>query len=350
MKKQILMLLAAAAVAGCTKSETVGTQDQNVAISLKTFVSKSTKATPTTTATLNSFEMVAYAAPTTVGSEKKYSATPFINLQSVTKDAEAWGYTGPAYWPVDKNLAFFAYSPKFTEAGDTFTPLAAGADNSAAYPSLTYTIKDVAAQQDLLAAGIDGLTATTNAGNVALNFKHLLSQVEFRFKGADPALTYTITSVKVNNVGNKGTFQFAQASGNGVVTGTWTVSTNEADIAQYVYFTGTQEITGSDAAMLTGTSPMILMPQVFNSAVAKTGSNIVGDGFSAVAIEYTVKDAEGTAVGSFVGSAAATPKLSDTWEAGYKYTYAVTLSTGAVGIKLVPTVDDNWSTGTTTGL
>ena len=43
-------------------------------------------------------------------------------------------------------------------------------------------------------------------------------------------------------------------------------------------------------------------------------------------------------------------KVKEYAEAGYKYAYTVTLSTGAVGIKLVPTVDDNWSTGTTTGM
>ena len=91
MKKQMMMLLAIAAMAGCSKSEVVDTPngDGNTPIKLKTFVGKSVKATETKTDNLTAFQMTAYTTSAAFpGTASTDEPTPFIASQIVARNGE----------------------------------------------------------------------------------------------------------------------------------------------------------------------------------------------------------------------------------------------------------------------
>ena len=75
------------------------------------------------------------------------------------------------------------------------------------YPSITYTVADVAAQTDLVAAKATDATKASNASGVSLKFGHILTQINFTVKAAD-ALTYKLKTLTISGVHNKGTYGF----------------------------------------------------------------------------------------------------------------------------------------------
>ena len=85
----------------------------------------------------------------------------------------------------------------------TYNQPAAGA----IYPSITYTVADVAAQTDLVAAKVTDATKASNASGVSLKFGHILTQINFTVKAAD-ALTYKLKTLAISGVHNKGTYGF----------------------------------------------------------------------------------------------------------------------------------------------
>ncbi len=83
----------------------------------------------------------------------------FMAAVKVTYSAPDWSLTGGTYyWPMTDNLQFFAYGNPGTGALTYNQPAA-----SAIYPSITYTVADVAAQTDLVAAKATDATEASNA-------------------------------------------------------------------------------------------------------------------------------------------------------------------------------------------
>ena len=115
----------------------------------------------------------------------------------------------------DNGMKFYAYWP--SEAWAVFV---APADYASA-PSLAVAVPDVANQQDLIVAQCD-LAA---GGDIAtLQFRHILSQLNFAVKGFDGA-QITIKNVKVYSVANTGTYTYG-------ATPAWT---NAAGTVSYAY-------------------------------------------------------------------------------------------------------------------
>ena len=123
--------------------------------------------------------------------------------EEIENSAPNWSLTGGTYyWPMTDNLQFFAYGNPGTGAL-TYNQPAAGA----IYPSITYTVADVAAQTDLVAAKVTDATKASNASGVSLKFGHILTQINFTVKAAD-ALTYKLKTLTISGVHNKGTYGF----------------------------------------------------------------------------------------------------------------------------------------------
>ena len=331
MKKQRMMLLAIAAMAGCSKSEVVDTPngDGNTPIKLKTFVGKSVKATETKTDNLTAFQMTAYTTSAAFpGTASTDEPTPFIASQIVSRTGESspysWPYTGPQYWPQGKKVSFFAYAPT---TGVTYAaPAAAG------WPGFTYTVAAEASQADLVVAQRTSQDATSNNGSVALNFNHALSQILFSAKCANADFTAVVKTIELSGIQNAGTYTFATSATEGTaIEGSWS---GVKGAEGYAYLTnGTAAIAKTTSDPIAGTNgALMLMPQTLTGAKLKVVYTVtIGSGDSKQSFDVTKENVE----------------LTGTWAPGMKYTYDLTLVSDATAITIVPGVN-TWTTGTTT--
>lgn len=321
MKKQMMMLLAIAAMAGCSKSEVVDTPngDGNTPIKLKTFVGKAVKAAETTTDNLTSFQMEAYT--TTAAYPGADAPTSFIS--SAVTTPSSWTYTGPQYWPQSLKVSFFAYAPT---TGVTYAaPAAAG------WPSFTYTVAAEANQADLIVAQRTSQDATSNGGSVALTFNHALSQILFKAKCASADFTAVVKTIELSGIQNEGTYTFATSETEGTaIEGSWS---GVKGAEGYAYLTnGTAAITSAGEAITGTNGALMLMPQTLTGAKLKVVYTVtIGSGDSEQSFDVTKENVE----------------LTGTWAPGMKYTYDLTLVSDATAITIVPGVN-TWTTGTTT--
>ena len=173
MKKVLFLALAAAAVMSCSESEEIENAGQKAEIKLGTVVGNTTRATVTDLPELQKVGFTVYAyntGATTMASVATFDAMKeFMAAVKVTYSAPDWSLTGGTYyWPMTDNLQFFAYGNPGTGALTYNQPAA-----SAIYPSITYTVADVAAQTDLVAAKATDATKASNASGVSLKFGHI---------------------------------------------------------------------------------------------------------------------------------------------------------------------------------
>lgn len=198
MKKQILTVaVAALALAGCSKSETVEVAG-NRAIGFNSFVNKNTRAVITIDALSTDFYVFG-----------RYGTTPNWGIAFDNEIS-----TAVYYWKANETYHFGAYANgsngKINDA--TFD----AGTQTLTFPE--YTPDDT---KDLVAAVARNIAANdqdnlSSMAPVELNFKHLLSQVKLTFT-TDAAATYkmTITNVKI-----EGAVSTANGKYNG--TATWT--------------------------------------------------------------------------------------------------------------------------------
>lgn len=331
MKKQMMMLLAIAAMVGCSKSEVVDNPngDGNTPIKLKTFVGKAVKATETKTDNLTAFQMTAYTTSAAFpGTASTDEPTPFIASQIVSRTGESspysWPYTGPQYWPQGKKVSFFAYAPT---TGVTYAaPAAAG------WPGFTYTVAAEASQADLVVAQRTSQDATSNNGSVALNFNHALSQILFSAKCANADFTAVVKTIELSGIQNAGTYTFATSATEGTaIEGSWS---GVKGAEGYAYLTnGTAAIAKTTSDPIAGTNgALMLMPQTLTGAKLKVVYTVtIGSGDSEQSFDVTKENVE----------------LKGTWAPGMKYTYDLTLVSDAKQITLDPSVKP-WTEGTIT--
>lgn len=312
MKKQMMMLLAIAAMVGCSKSEVVDNpnDDGNTPIKLKTFVGKAVKAAETTTANLTSFQMEAY----TTAAAYPGADAPTSFISSAVTTPGSWTYTGPQYWPQGKKVSFFAYAPA---DGVTYV-----APTGANWPNFTYTVAAEASQADLIVAQRTDQDASTNSGSVALTFNHALSQILFKAKCENADFTAVVKTIELSGIQNEGTYTFATSASEGTaIEGAWSSVTGTAG---YAYLTnGTAAITSAGEAIAGTNGALMLMPQTLTNAKLKVVYSVtLGTGETAQTFDVTKEDVA----------------LTGTWAPGMKYTYDLTLVSDAKKITLDPSV------------
>ena len=195
MKKLVLGLATMTLLfASCSKNETTDVNGKSPNAIGFTMSTSGTKATVANLATLRA-DASGFGVYATNGS----GAAQFINNAGYKWAGSAWEWDGTAYnWPgtsAGYPVHFYAYYPKSSA--------------TLARPALTntYTIPAVASQVDYLAANKTGVTSRPASSNVELNFKHILSKVDFRvITGSN--VTVEVQSIEVKNVGEARTFAF----------------------------------------------------------------------------------------------------------------------------------------------
>ena len=184
MKKILLAVTAALAITSCSQNEEFENEGQKTEINFTTIVSKATRASELKTEGLKTnggFKVFAYNTKNNdMSAETILGETPFMNGVIVSWNSSAWTMNpvGPYYWPLKDKIQFFSYSPVANVSYVKPTSSKAG------YPSFSYTIVD--SQEDLVVAYAKNETKPGVSGTpVKLDFKHVLTQINFKLKGKD---------------------------------------------------------------------------------------------------------------------------------------------------------------------
>lgn len=168
MKKIFVCLLAVAALTSCQKNEIISTVGGPAIAFENAFVDKATKADPsTTTASIADFEVWGY-----MGDETGV----VFNEELVKKGGSDWTYANTQYWVPGKTYTFQAVNP--TADNNVVVNAEQGAGNfetisfvnAKGIVDLLYDTKTVSVPAE-----------ASSMAKVGLEFKHLLSKVNFTF-------------------------------------------------------------------------------------------------------------------------------------------------------------------------
>lgn len=186
------------------------------------------------------------------------------------------------------------------------------------YPCFAYSVKaEIATQEDVVvASAVDQVKATPTVAAVKLQFKHVLSQVNFFVALADDSYRVKVESLKIQGVKDAATFTF-----NGV-TGAWGMP---AGTAEYVFTAAPTALIAAETKV--GESAM-LIPQA------------VAAGTFEIEVKYTVyhRTLDGVALTSTITKAIDMQQL----ELDKKYKYTLTLPAGGVDEITFNVEASNW--------
>lgn len=337
MKKSVLFLaLAAAAMTGCSQSEVVerASDAQTGRIGFSTHVNKGTRAIDNN----NFSQFTVFGSYTMPTSEQRIT---IFNGQDVKKDADKWTYAATdndlRYWIETATYNFVAYG-----IDDNTLPAGANAnyrDNR--HLNFTGFLCNGANQKDLVYAAPKAHTALAE-GNpvVAMDFKHVLSRIQFVFKNSFPeGYKIKIDGFKVVNVRDKGNFYGSVFEANGV--NPW-VNPNA----------GADEYTAPERSVA---RPEIAMSFPTGGDVAESGASATTGTAYVIPFAYTeanvhlefhlavtrVEGQEEVAIFDKTYNAQMMPE----WVMGHQYRYTIDLTGSEVGLEPIEfsgTVGD-WS-------
>ncbi len=146
-------------------------------------VPATSRATPTTTATLNNFIVYGFT-----------EGSPYMENVKVIRNGGSWSYSPTMYWP-STPVNFFAFSPDISNAP--------GISSSGIQDIANYTNTG---NVDLLYAV--NMNETAREAPVQMNFRHAMSNVRIMTSSGNSAITVKVHHVKLCNVAMRGTFTF----------------------------------------------------------------------------------------------------------------------------------------------
>ena len=318
MKKSLLILTAAGAIAlaGCSKTEFVSAPHD--AIGFRTSVATATKATSTTTATLASFNAYAINHAT--------SAAYFEDVTFTKGDDNTFTSANEYIWPAG-SLDFYAYAP-------------VGSSQVVKTDCKTFTVTPSATaseQVDFIYANTNGKTKDANADGVAINFRHTESQIALKVKNSSASLKFEVAGWKVAYLSKSGKFTYADD--NTDAASTQLAKTDWSDLGTAAVtntyeqsLTSSVSVTASASTATAVGESFILIPQSQDAATgyAAATTNSAANG-SYIAVKLIIRNAIDNSViysdgATTPGAAWAMWPVKFEWEPGKKYTYVVDLA------------------------
>jgi hypothetical protein len=335
MKRSLSIILAAAAILACTKTEVNYDMAQQSEIALTPVSGVMTKAAVKDGKfpVRNHIGLYAYYTPEVeAGIVADYSkfATQFFNNTEFhcEVNAETWdGFESDYYWPATGSLVFAGYSLNDPEKVN----LPSKQNGTPSYDLATDELKITGYAQsnitsstyDLLYFGRTAESYSKNATSVPVQFHHALSWIEIQVKGSTGSLmggnrTWRVTKVMFDEVDTKGDFTYTGTSSQKVK---WD-SNSPKDI---VIYSGDQPLTDSYKVIENVDAGTLVIPQAADKLYAT--------------IEYASPAGDPIKEVVEIDITAQTP----TWEPGKKYTYQLTFSPQE--ILVAPSVDTWPGTG-----
>ncbi len=202
---------------------------------------------------------------------QKETGTGKENYNVVTSDGTTWSYSPTRFWDqTAESYTFYAVSPASIGNDATVDP------KTGKIPSTEITF--AGNNNDILVANKATVVKADFSKPVTIHFNHIASLVDFKVKKhADMGdATVAITSFKIVNIANKGTYA-VNSYDNGVPVATWnaTDSTDyNATAASYPSSIGNNKDTASD--LITN---LVVMPQTFKTT---------GNDMQKVVMSYTI--------------------------------------------------------------
>ncbi len=330
MKKSVLLMAAATAIAlsSCSSEDTMDIAKSSN-ITFRSTVGLNSRGTEVKTDNLNNIWVSAWAGDDVVFAGEEFKK------KTDTQVFHSVG--GPWFWEKDKNYTFMA----FATGKDTKENL----NPTIAKDKITLTNyspdANPAKHLDLLTAQGTGTQAANETAGAALNFDHILSQIQIKVKNTNPNVKYIIKGVRITNVQGTGTYTFTPA--NAENKHVWV---NNENTTQYIFNDNVdirlddQNQTVND--LLAAANSAMLIPQditAWNGQVP-AGSNAsfkdVTGSYISLLINVQKKNAGGwEQVYPFADepnekcawTAVAIPDV--TWANGNKYIYTLDLTKGA---------------------
>lgn len=336
MKKRLLFAaLFSAALVSCTKDQVVEVQQDEIKFRVAT--ENATKApvgaVATNTNSIDNFRVIAslYTSdPVTVYMDETFTRT---------SPAGKWtALNTKHFWPTNA-LDFYAVSPSTTTRvsndGKTITDYVADGNTD-----LLYSVKI-------------NQTKTDNNPDVALNFRHALSQIVFKAKNTNDKLGVAIKSVSVKKVLSKNTLTLSAATGNtednlssdtnastetSSKWGTWGTATVYADYDAIITEDADLQVSENTITLTADNKGLLLMPQDLTPWAPSTDEDNSSNGsYFLITCKIWNKVNANSAKNESVylhGSAedyaeVAIPTTDIVWQQGKKYVYTFIFGDGA---------------------
>jgi hypothetical protein len=334
MNKAIFMMAAAAiTMASCSSDETTDVAKSSQ-ISFTAKVGKNSRGAETTTANLDKMWVTGYditdaSAPTVYFADQVFNKT--ADAQSPQFIPER-----PWYWQTGKSYKFIGIHPAKTDWMGTLNIEAAQVSYSAEIPAA------IADQKDLIIDAVKGQANSDAESGVKMQFKHILSQLQFKVKNTNQHLTYHIAGIRIVNAANKGSFTFNTETSQG----SWAEQTEGKVTYEMLFKDKPIELvtTGTTEATLTPeNSGAMIVPQKltpWNGNVVSTAAPYDQGAYIALLInvKYTADGkymypAKAATDKDYGWVAVPVPAASKTetkaiWSMGNKYIYTLDLSKG----------------------
>ena len=269
MKKLFVMTLAVAALASCSKVETIEPGHKSAIGFGNAFIDNATKA-----GELKTNNILDFAVWGTENGKPIFDGTTVVSRAD--KDSD-WGYTGTRYWHTNSTYQFAAIAP-----------FAHGLTNIALTNELpttaTYTLVDggIDSQIDLLYDKANDVPVTTDLPTtpVAFTFEHMLAKVEFMFHNSHaPGSDYTVKISELKIAAYKSaTVTFANKS--------WSIPTNDNDLDLTFPINGGNAL---DEGNVRNSEPSLIIPAAADTYTITGKAEIIFNGNTVKTINFNQK-------------------------------------------------------------
>ncbi len=224
MKKVLLLsLIAVLGLYSCNKTEITNIEAGEMSFRVSVSNATGTKGMPAKLGELGMFNVIAAASTgtDTIYLYKENADCYNAKTTLLTDEAGDVDYVdagAAAYWPAGENTTvdFFAISPAVSESNfESFSHVNVGndKDKGALRPEFDITIPYSSDnQQDYMVARTNGKKRSD--GSVLLQFKHILSQIEFKAQVTSPVLRVDISEVIIESLAMSANCKFTSTSDN----------------------------------------------------------------------------------------------------------------------------------------
>lgn len=189
-----LLLFAGLLFSACSDSTTSNRPEEQPTIGFRGLAQK-TRALETNQTNIADFRVWAPWARN--ASANDYEPAFMEGLRVERQTGDVWAYSPVRYWPTLGTVDFFAYSPANSQGVHDFALQGSVYDNV----KLSYDVTtDPLLQEDFLVAS----ALDESSSPVVMDFRHMLSQIEFRVRSTAIGVTFRVRQIQLHNLDRAG--------------------------------------------------------------------------------------------------------------------------------------------------
>lgn len=312
MKKLSIVLLSAIALAACSKDVVKDSYESAIDFDLSANGTV-LKTVASTTSTLENFNVWSYTQATEAAGRKAVMENVVVTKNDKTGD---WTYSPRRYWPHESVLDFYAIA-----GTDNVTVSAGSAVVDFAEKTTTDQLGeafDCKNNPCIVYATAMNMTKETSLGRVNVNFRHAMSQLQFKVKNVSSVaseVSYAPVYLTIEGLDSKGTYTLPMAASTTLGVdhedyeksrGTWTTGVVEGkENVPHRVVVSTDKVAPTEIKLITAADDIhMVLPQKKNITLVVSLNVYQGEHF----ICNTIKRIP----------------VSVDWKEGFRYTYTLT--------------------------